>query len=106
MEVKYIDDKSLLISSVIGIHPSSNDPEGWPFLNNVIGSPFLPTLDQLFKASDPEAFAVLPNRILLPHLPWYILSPEKGCKGWIFSLSKKVFWFKFKSLSNISLSSS
>ena len=94
VEVKYIDDLSLFIFSVIGIHPSSvmsssvlislpsdvistsvlNIFEGWPFLSIIIGLPFSPLLDQSLKLIDPD-FAVLPILILLPHLPWFITSP-------------------------------
>ena len=52
----------------------------------VIGSPLEPVVDQVLEVS----FTVLPKRILLPHLPSYIISPSKGFKGWILESSLKV----------------
>ena len=92
VEVKYIEDKSLPISSVIVSHPFSLTFSGWPFLIMVIGSPLIPKSDQLFKfkLSGIPFWTVLPNLILFPHLPSYIISPAKGKRGWILFLSIKV----------------
>ena len=76
MLVKYIEVSSLLISSTVGIQPSSV----WlpcPLRIMVIESPFSPIEDQVFGVF----FTVEPNRIELPHLPSIILSPSKGKRG-------------------------
>ena len=73
-EVKYKEDKSFFIFSVIGIQPSSPTFVGCPFLKIVIGSPLLPAVDQLLEIVLLD-LAVLPKRKLCPHLPSYIVSP-------------------------------
>ena len=47
LEVKYREDKSLFISSIMGVKPVSLESVGCPFLIIVIGLPLLPLLDQL-----------------------------------------------------------
>jgi len=86
LDVKYNEDGSALMSSVIGINPSELPEAGCPFFNIIIGSPSFPELDQLFLIS-PSVLAVAPNRILLPFLPSMTLSPEKGKTGCIFPFS-------------------
>jgi hypothetical protein len=66
---------------VIGIHPSSVCSP-CPFRIIVIGSPFIPDVDQLFVIVGlGEPATVLPKRIEFPHLPSCIKSPSKGNKG-------------------------
>ena len=65
-DVKYKEDKSLFISSTIGIKPLSTTSVGCPFLSIVIGSPFSPELDQLLPNNKESVFAVLPNLIINP----------------------------------------
>ena len=77
---------SLFISSVIGIQPSLLASINCPFLNIRIGSPSVPTDDQLLG----WFLTVEPNLILLPHLPSYITSPSKGKRGCIFERSLNV----------------
>ena len=86
MLVKYAEVLSLLISSIVGTHPSSV----WlpcPLRIIVMGSPFSPVEDQVLGVS----LTVEPKRIELPHLPSKILSPSKGKRGCISPRSIKVF---------------
>ena len=86
-------DRSSLIFSTTGTQPSSDEFGFWPFLIIVIGLPFSPLLDQLFKGINGVCgFAVPPNLILFPNLPSYIISPANGSNGWILLCSLNVCW--------------
>jgi hypothetical protein len=61
----------------MGIQPSLEALGDCPFLKITIGSPLLPTADQLLEVF----LTVEPNLILLPHLPSCITSPSKGKSG-------------------------
>ena len=87
MEVAYIGEISLFISSTWGIQGSF--PSLYcPFLKIKIGSPLFPVLDQGFGIT--LLFTVEPNLKLCPHLPSLIISPSKGCILLIFNFSLKV----------------
>ena len=88
MEVNQISDRSWLMSSIIKDWALPLRLEFCPFLIIVIGLPFTDPVDHAFKGIL-SIWLVLPNLILLPHLPSIITSPSYGYKGNILFFSSK-----------------
>ena len=93
LEVKYIEDPSLLTSSKMGSQASNATPFSWPFLNIVIGLPLFPSLLHGFCGLTLNLlkfslyFPVEENLKELPNLPSKITSPSWGYKFLISEVS-------------------